>query len=332
MQIKQAILQSEKQAVVEFLSAFDLKFNSYADYTAYMEQNGKIIATVSLAKNVICDLAVSEEFQGENLATSLIMHALEKLREEKIYGYKVFTKPVYLDKFLDLGFRVLVKGESFVALEGGESNVYTALNNLKTKILMDLGSFDDDYGAIVMNANPFTLGHSALIEHALSKHGKVLVFVLEEDVSEFSFKERFSLAFLATRQYRERVCVLPSSDYVVSKATFPDYFLRSKEDVSKAHAEYDAMLFEKYFMKELNISKRYLGSEEKEYMTVYNQTLSRVLNDKLEIVERFKQDGERVSASTVRNLIKTGEREKALRFIPKSCQAVFNMIIGVKKW
>ena len=332
MQIKQVILQSEKQAVIAFLESFGLKFNAYADYTAYMEEDGKIVATISLAKNLICDLAVSKLFQGENLATALIMHALQKLREEKIYGYKVFTKPEYLEKFLDLGFRVLVKGESFVALEGGESNIYTALKNLKTKISMDFGGFDDDYGAIVMNANPFTLGHSALLEYALTKHAKVLVFVLEEDLSEFSFKERFSLAFLATRQYHDRVCVLPSTDYVVSKSTFPDYFLRAKDDVSKAHAEYDAMLFEKYFMKELNISKRYLGSEEKEYMTVYNQKLHEVLGDKLEIVERFELGGEIISASTVRALLKAGNTEKARAFIPKSCQAVFTMIIGNKQW
>ena len=332
MQIKQAILQTEKQAVVEFLSAFGLKFNAYADYTAYVEEEGNVIATVSLAKNVICDLAVSEAFQGENVATSLIMHALEKLRAEKIYGYKVFTKPLYREKFLDLGFRLLVQGENFVALEGGESNIWTTLQNLKTKILMDLGSFDDDYGAIVMNANPFTSGHLSLVEHALSKHGKVLIFVLEEDVSEFSFKERFSLTFLATRQYRDRVCVLPSTEYVVSKATFPDYFLRSEQDVSQAHAEYDAMLFEKYFMKELNVSKRYLGTEEKEYMSVYNATLDKVLRSKLEIVERFKQNGERVSADTVRKLLKAGDDEKALEFIPKPCQAVFKMIIGGKQW
>ena len=331
MQIKQAILQSEKQAVGEFLATFALKFNVYADYTAYIEEDGKIVATVSLAKNLICDLAVANAFQGENVATLLIMHAIEKLRTEKIYGYKVFTKPAYLQSFLALGFRTLVAGENFVALEGGESDVHTTLQQLKTKILMDLGGFDDDYGAIVLNANPFTLGHLYLLEHALSKHNKVLVFVVQEDVSEFSFKERFSLTFLATRQYHERVCVLPSTEYMVSKATFPDYFLRSKEDVSKAHAEYDARLFEEYFMKELHVSKRYLGTEEKEYMTLYNQTLKAVLGDKLEIVERLQQDGETVSASTVRKWLKDGETQKAISFIPKPCQAVFQMIIGGKQ-
>lgn len=332
MQIKQAILQSEKQAVIDFLSTFDLKFNSLVDYTAYLQSGNKIIATVSLSKNVICDLAVSSEFQGENLASLLITHAIGKLREDKIYGYKVFTKPEYLEKFLELGFRLLVKGNNFVALEGGESNVYSTLKNLKTKIAMDFGGFDGDYGAIVMNANPFTLGHLALLEYVLSKHEKAIIFVVEEDLSEFSFKERFSLTYLATNQYRGRVCVLPSTDYVVSKSTFPDYFLRSKTDVSTAHAEYDAMLFENYFMKELGISKRYLGSEEKEYMRVYNATLKNVLGSKLEVVDRFCEDGEIISASKIRDLIKKGDINTALKFIPNSCKAVFNMIIGGKQW
>ena len=67
-------------------------------------------------------------------------------------------------------------------------------------------------------------------------------------------------------------------------------------------------------------------------MTVYNQKLHEVLGDKLEIVERFKLGGEIISASTVRTLLKAGETEKARAFIPKSCQAVFTMIIGNKQW
>ncbi len=332
MQIKQVILETEKQSVMDFLSLFDLKFNTYVDYTAYIEQEGKIIGTISLAKNLICDLAISESFQGENLATVLIMHVIEKLRSEKIYGYKVFTKPLYLEKFLDLGFKILVQGNNFVSLEGGECNIKTVLKDLKTKMMMDLDGLDDDYGAIVMNANPFTMGHLLLVEYALSKHEKVLIFVLEEDASEFSFKERIALTFLATRQYRDRVCVLPSTEYIVSKSTFPDYFLRSEKDVSRAYAEYDAMLFKLYFMKELNITKRYLGSEEKQYMTVYNKILSEILQSQVEIVDRFKQDGVTLSASNVRNLISAGNIDKALDFIPKPCQAVFKMIIGNKKW
>ena len=270
MQIKQAILDCEKQAVKTFLQTFNLKYLNDVDYTFYLEDENCVIGTVSLAKNVICDLAVSDQYQGENLATTLISHAISKLREDKIYDYKVFTKPEYLDKFLSLGFNLLIKTEDFVSLEGGESNVYRTIDNLKVKIKMDLGGLDNNYGAIVMNANPFTLGHLNLLEYALSKHNKVLLFILEEDKSEFSFKERFSLAFLATRQYGDRVCVLPSTNYIISSSTFPDYFIHEKTALTKAHAEYDAMIFEKYFMKELKISKRYMGSEVKDYMSLYN--------------------------------------------------------------
>ena len=332
MQIKQAILPSEKKAVEDFLSSFNLKYLKSADYTAYAEENGKIIGTVSLAKNVISDLAVSQEYQGENLSTTLISHAIGKLREEKIFAYKVFTKPEHLDKFKSLGFTLLLQTEDFIALEGGESNIHQTLSNLKAKIKMDLGSFDDDYGAIVMNANPFTLGHLSLVEHALTKHAKVLLFVLEEDASDFSFKERFSLAFLATRQYRDRVCVLPSTDYVVSKSTFPDYFIHGIDRSTKAYAQYDAGIFEKYFMRELNIACRYLGEEEKDYMLLYNDSLKKVLQDRAEIVPRYKMAGQTVSASTVREYLKKGDIASALNFIPTPCKAVFNMIAGGKQW
>ena len=332
MQIKQAILDCEKQAVKRFLQTFNLKYLNDVDYTFYLEDENCVIGTVSLAKNVICDLAVSDKYQGENLATTLISHAISKLREDKIYDYKVFTKPEYLDKFLSLGFNLLIKTQDFVSLEGGESNVYRTIDNLKVKIKMDLGGLDNDYGAIVMNANPFTLGHLSLLEYALSKHNKVLIFILEEDKSEFSFKERFSLAFLATRQYADRVCVLPSTNYIISSETFPDYFIHEKTALTKAHAEYDAMIFEKYFMKELKISKRYIGSEIKDYMSLYNDSLKKILNDKVEIVDRFTLANTVVSASTVRDYIKSNNVEKALELVPTSTKAVLKMIIVGKQW
>lgn len=332
MIIKQAILQTEIKAVELFLKGFDLNYRQDADYTAYVEENGEVIGTVSLVKNLIVCLAVSTNYQGENLSATLISHAIAKLREEKIYGYRVFTKPIYLNQFLSLGFNLLVKTDDFIALEGGESNVYKTIDNLKTKITMDFGGFDGDYGAIVMNANPFTNGHLYLVEHALKFHEKVLLFILEEDGQAFSFKERFSMAFLATRPYYDRVSVLPSTEYIVSKSTFPDYFIHGVNAQTLAHAEYDATLFRDYFMKNLKISKRYLGSEEKDYMALYNSTVKKVLNNNAEIVSRLEYQNKPVSAERVRELLKNGETEKALSYIPNSTKAVFNMIIGSKKW
>lgn len=38
-------------------------------------------------------------------------------------------------------------------------------------------------GAIVMNANPYTIGHRQLVEYASSNVDRLFIFVVEEDAS-----------------------------------------------------------------------------------------------------------------------------------------------------
>ncbi len=330
MEIKQVVLQSEKSLVKEFLDKFSLKYKDTVDYTVYIEENGQIVGTVSLANNVIMLLAVDKKMQGENLAVTLINHAITKLREDKIYGYKVFTKCDYAPLFENMGFRTLVKTENFVALEGGECNIQKSVDAIVTKVSMELGGIESDTASIVINGNPFTEGHLQLCEYALKKHKRLILFVLEEDVSEFSFKERFSLAFLATRPYFDRISVVPSTEYIVSKSTFPDYFLKNADKSTEAYAEYDALIFKNYFMQKLGICKRYFGSEKTEYMQIYNDVMHRVLGEQMEVVDRFLIDGEEISAKTFRQLIKENQIEKALQLIPVSCRMVMNLILKSK--
>ena len=330
MQIKQAVINKEKDKVKDFLAENQLKFRQDVDYTFYAEEDGEIVGTVSIFGNLIMQLAVDKKVRGENLALKLVDYAIGVLRENKIYGYRVFTKPEYKDLFVSLGLKVLVSSDNFVSLEGGESSILETLKGLKTKITMELGAIYPNSGAIVLNGNPFTEGHLGLIEHALKFHEKVLVFVLEEDLSYFTFKERYSLAFLATRCYSDRVCVLPSTSYVVSKSTFPDYFYKTEDQTTKAFAEYDALIFKNYFMRELGISKRYFGSESLGYMKTYNEQMKTVLDSSAEIVERFKLSGQQISAKTVRNYIQNGEVDKALELVPQSTRAVLKMILSGK--
>ena len=48
-------------------------------------------------------------------------------------------------------------------------------------------------GAVVMNGNPFTLGHRHLVEEAARRVDTLYVFVVREDRSAFSFDVRLRL-------------------------------------------------------------------------------------------------------------------------------------------
>ena len=86
------------------------------------------------------------------------------------------------------------------------------------------------------------------------------------------------------------------------------------------------MIFQKYFMPQLSIVKRYVGSETVDYMSVYNQTLSKVLGDKLEIIPRFEENGQVISARAVRKLLAEGKFDEAMQYIPRTNHAIFMLM------
>lgn len=326
MEIKEAILDIEIEQVKIFLASFGLRYEQDIDKTLYIEENGKIIATISKAKDIIKCLAISSNYQSENLSSVLVSKILEKMHEENIYSYMVFTKAIYENTFINLGFKKLVNTSNTVMLEGGVDSIEDAIKKMKVKINAEYGTITDDIkvGSIVMNANPVTLGHQYLIEQSIKENDLTLVFVVEEDNQEFDFQSRYGLVYLTCKKY-ENVVVLPASKYIVSKNTFPTYFL--KEDiVDKEISLVDGLIFKNYFMKHLKIDRRYVGSEVKEKMNDYNMTLKEILEDNLILLERISLDDQVVSASHVRELLKEGSIEKALTYIPRECHSIFKMI------
>lgn len=53
-----------------------------------------------------------------------------------------------------------------------------------------------------MNCNPFTKGHKYLIEKASKENDVVHLFILTEDKSEFSTKDRINMVKLGTKHLK----------------------------------------------------------------------------------------------------------------------------------
>lgn len=333
MIIKEVVLSTERERIISFLAEFGLRYENNVDQTIYIEDESGIIATVSASKYIIKCLAVKPEYRSENLAVTLVGEMIKRFHAADIYYYQIFTKLEYREMFLSLGFRPVLETEKIAVMEGGEGDINSCIEKMRVQMKYNLGmdsiSGSSDIACAVINGNPFTNGHLKLVEYAAARHKYVLVFVVEEDSSYFTFKERYAMAYLSLKPLNN-VLVLPSSQYIVSKATFPGYFLKTADETTSQYAKYDAMIFEKYFIPQLGIRKRYVGSETADYMRIYNQTLQSVLGDKLEIVPRFEEHGEVISASSVRSLIKEGKINEALQFIPRNNYSVFKAIISSK--
>ena len=276
--------------------------------------DGELAATGALVGNMLQMIAVDESFQGEDLAarvvSSLISRAIS-LSRRRVY---LFTKSKNVPTFRGIGFRLVADVRDGAALlEWGRPGIDEYCAGLKK-----LNPGVNKTGCIVMNANPFTLGHRYLAEKAAAECEKVFILAVEENLSEFPFEARLAMLKAGTADL-ENITVIPGGRYVISSLTFPAYFSRDALR-SRQQSQVDAAIFEKYIAPSLGVTDRYVGEEPfSESTCIYNEVLAETLKScALHTVPRLELYGNAVSASRVRQLIKEGKREQAYNLLPKT--------------
>jgi [citrate (pro-3S)-lyase] ligase len=174
-------------------------------------------------------------------------------------------------------------------------------------------------GAIVMNCNPFTLGHRYLVERAAAEADLLYVFVVEEDKSFFKFDDRYKLVSDGLSDLKN-VKVLRSGKFIISTITFPGYFTKESASEIAVDTSLDLRLFGKYIVPALNIGVRYAGSEPTDAVTrQYNRAMSETLpryGVKFVEFERVTKDESAISASRVRELLKEQKFDEIRKLVP----------------
>ncbi len=174
-------------------------------------------------------------------------------------------------------------------------------------------------GSIVMNCNPFTLGHRYLVEQALKRCDHLIVFVVEEDKSVFPFAERLELVRKNLSDLKN-VSVIPSGQFIISSRTFKEYFNKESLQERKVDTSLDVNLFGKEIAPCLNISMRFAGEEPFDNVTrQYNASMARILPQygvKFIEIPRMKYKGRPVSASEVRRLAEARQFDKLKKLVP----------------
>jgi len=188
-----------------------------------------------------------------------------------------------------------------------------------------------EIGAIVVNCNPFTLGHRYLIEYAASRTAHLFVFVVEEDRSFFPFNDRLALVRQGTSDL-SNVTVLPSGGFIISQRTFAEY--SSKEDLQDRVVDpsMDVMLFAKEIAPALNVTVRFAGEEPLDNVTrQYNAAMQRILPShgvRFEVIPRKENGGEVISASRVRALLETKDFDSIAKLVPPTTLAYLRRKFG----
>ncbi len=286
------------------------------------------IATGSYSGDVIKCVAVVKEFSGSGLSQQIITELMNDLHHKGRDHLFLFTKPENRRIFSELGFFHIATVEDKITLmENDPRGLQDYISSLKTlrestqHTSSDIQNSDKlPVSAIVVNCNPFTLGHRAIIEYAAKESSVLYVFVVTEDSSEFKTEDRLRLVRLGVQDI-ENVHVIPAGSYVISRKTFPSYFLKSAKIVEEAHARLDCTIFRDLIAPALKVTSRFIGEEPFCPVTRnYNTILAELLPLKgisCRIIPRFSVKGLAVSASEVRRLFGMGDMIGVRDLVPE---------------
>ena len=287
---------------------------------------GELVGTGSHLGRILKYVAVAPKFRDTTAFALIVTYMTEKLL--KIYKHTfVFTRPENAVRFCGLGFTLIATAEPLYAvLEFGFESVFTYQEYLKTLIVPVKTKA---VAAIVVNCNPFTNGHKFLIEKASAENEVVYLFVVEEDLSAFPFSVRWELIRRGI-SHLKNVVMVRGGMYIVSGTIFPAYFLKNEtySDVMQKQAELDVKTFANYVVPALGIKKRYVGTEDYCKTTeTYNFAMKSILPGYgVEVIEVRRiatglgvdNSPDYISASKVRDAIKTDKLDEVLDFLPDS--------------
>lgn len=299
----------------DFLHSMQLRYDEGVQYTVNLvTRDGEIAATGSLQDNVIKCVAVDDKYQGEGLSSRIVTLLLNYAMENGKSHLFVFTKPKNRAMFSDLGFYPIIETQDVLFMENVRGGIQKYVQSLQ-RPQQEGGVI----GAAVMNCNPFTNGHRYLIETAAAQCDTLHLFVLSEDRSAFPADVRYELVRQGIGGI-DNVLLHHTSDYLISSAVFPTYFLKEQARAEQINCELDLRIFCEYFAKSLSITRRFVGTEPFCPVTnAYNREMKRILSEYgVEVIEilRKKLDGVEISASKVRECLKNGDWDAIAKMVP----------------
>ena len=322
----------QRRRIEQFLGDNGLRLDD-VDYYATLvdETTDEIVAGGGLKGGVIKCVAVADGHKGEAVANQIVSHLIAQANADGHQCVKLFTKPQNRQMFESMSFRLLAEAPKAILMEtgiGGIRRYCEELESEKGKVKSEKSNSELHHlnpstpqpimpqsGIIIMNCNPFTLGHRYLIEQAAQQVQTLYILVVREDCSMFGYDERKAMIVRGVAHINN-VVVCDGSEYSISATTFPTYFLKSLSDASDTQMTLDIDLYRRHIAPALGATVRFVGTEPDDPLTRrYNELMKSMLPDVHEVA-RLQQSGVAVSASRVRKAIVENHLALAARLVP----------------
>lgn len=322
----------QRRRIEQFLGDNGLRLDDVDYYAALVDETtDEIVAGGGLKGGVIKCVAVADGHKGEAVANQIVSHLIAQANADGHQCVKLFTKPQNRQMFESMSFRLLAEAPKAILMEmgiGGIKRYCEELESEKGKVKSEKSNSELHHlnpstpqpimppsGIIIMNCNPFTLGHRYLIEQAAQQVDTLYILVVREDCSMFGYDERKAMIVRGVAHINN-VVVCDGSEYSISATTFPTYFLKSLSDASDTQMTLDIDLYRRHIAPALGATVRFVGTEPDDPLTRrYNELMKSMLPDVREVA-RLQQSGVAVSASRVRKAIVENHLALAARLVP----------------
>lgn len=293
----------DRQRVERFLADNGLRLDSVDEYfCTFRLEEEEILAGGGLSGDVIKCVAVRSDLREEGLFNHLVSHLISVAYQKGHTTTKVFTKPTNEAIFASLGYSLIGRSPQAILM----ANSLSPLNRYKrylSEAAAALSCVEGSTALIVMNANPFTRGHRYLVEQAAKQAARLFVVVVKENRSLYDYSYRLSMVTEGCADI-PNVRVLEGSEFQISAATFPTYFLKKLDDASDEQMLLDLDICTRHVMPTLGATVRFVGTEPtdpltRRYNELMRQSLERAGYRQVEI-PRIAEQEKPISASRVR--------------------------------
>lgn len=306
--------------ITQLLHENGLELDEQIDNFVVCHEHGRLVGCAGVDRDVIKDVAVAPGLHGSAVSLRLGSEVAKLAADHGYHDLFLYCRPDNVRRFRGWAFHPLVEIPDVIALM---ENNPVALPKYLQKLSRERHP-GKVIGGVVLNASPFTLGHRFLVEKAAKDCDWLHVFVVKEEAAQFSYADRFRLVTEGVADLGN-VTVHQGSKYIISRATFPGYFLKEKATIESSYTGIDLLMFRERIAPALGINRRYVGTEPFDATTnSYNASMKHWLADapstaapiETVMIERLAVDGSPVSASKVRALLARGQFDAIKRLAP----------------
>lgn len=268
----EATNERQVDRVKDFLDRNELVLSDDVELFVTASDDGEIVACGGISGKILKCVAVTPRLRGKRFVLKVIDELLEVAKRRGQEELFLFSTPKNQEYFEAKGFSLIEKSKDEAILMENSNNLQKYKESL-----MRYKKPGDNIGSIVycdLNIEKFDKNW---VYKAKERCDFLHIFLVNSNDKNNQEKCQYIRDVL--KSYDE-IKIHGNSEYLISKATFPTYFIKDKEHIQALHAELDLKIFKTHIAPALNITHRFIDRNG-DIGEIYSNEMERIFSESL---------------------------------------------------